>query len=55
MGGLIGSEIEIIKKSSGLMLDYWFRSFSISMWAKDNRDMSQRLGQNPDPHPCLQI
>lgn len=24
------------------------------MCAKDNRDMSQRLGQNPDPHSCTQ-
>lgn len=31
MHELAGSEIEIDYKSSGLMLDYWFRSFCISM------------------------
>lgn len=54
MKELVGSEIEIDWKSSRLMLDYWFRSSGISMRAKDDRDMSQRLGKNPDPHSCMQ-
>lgn len=54
MHELVDGEVEIDYNSSGLMLDYWFRSFCISMCAKDKSDMSQRLGQNPEPQSCMQ-